>query len=160
MLRFDSFSEQFPELLGSTSWRRKPRQLLLNKVEQKLCQRGIERKGGGVNTERERKKALTISSLTLLTKGDVVRNLLTAVNIFPSNVAAFPTSRPCEHPGPMSASPGLGNNPRQSRGKSLFFSLLAGPRGSSSFTPRLAPTTITPRALLPPGSLSQSNAIT
>lgn len=67
---------------------------------------------------------LTISNLTLLTKGDVVRNLLTAVNIFPSNVAALPASCLCEHSGPMSAcSPGLGNNSRQSFGpRFLFFS--------------------------------------
>lgn len=72
---------------------------------------------------------LTISNLTLLTKGDVVRNLLTAVNIFPSNVAALPASCPREHPGPMSApSPGLGNNSRQSPGpRSLFFSSPRGP---------------------------------
>lgn len=74
------------------------------------------------------KAVLTISNLTLLTKGDVVRNLLTAVNIFPSNVAALPASRPREHPGPMSASPGLGNNSRQSPGpRSLFFSSPRGP---------------------------------
>lgn len=58
-----------------------------------------------------------------------------AVNSFPCSMAAFSASRPCEHPGLMSASPGLGNNPRQSCGKSLFFSLLAGPRGSSSLPP-------------------------
>jgi len=79
--------------------------------------------------ENRLKEELTISNLTLLTKGDVVRNLLTAVNIFPSNVAALPASRPCEHPGPMSApSPGLGNNSRQSSGpRSLFFSSPRGP---------------------------------
>jgi hypothetical protein len=79
--------------------------------------------------ENRLKEQLTISNLTLLTKGDVVRNLLTAVNIFPSNVAALPASRPCEHPGPMSApSPGLGNNSRQSSGpRSLFFSSPRGP---------------------------------
>lgn len=78
---------------------------------------------------------LVISNLILLTKGDVVRNLSMAVNSFPCSMAAFSASRPCEHPGLMSASPGLGNNPRQSCGKSLFFSLLAGPRGSSSLPP-------------------------
>lgn len=81
-------------------------------------------------TDRRRGIArLTISSLTLLTKGDVVRNLLTAVNIFPSNVTALPASWSREHPGPMSApSPGLGNNSRQSPGsRSLFFSSSRGP---------------------------------
>lgn len=93
-----------------------------------------ERKRGGerdIKRERDRDKRvrLTISNLTLLTKGDVVRNLLTAVNIFPSNVAALPASCLREHPGPMSApSPGLGNNSRQSPGpRSLFFSSSGGP---------------------------------
>lgn len=43
--------------------------------------------------------------LTLLIKGDVVRNLLKAVTIFPSNVTASPAPCSCEHPGPMSPLP-------------------------------------------------------
>lgn len=53
-------------------------------------------------------------SLTLLTKGDVVRNLLTTVKIFPSNVTALPASGSCEHPGPISF-PVFLDKPRQSR---------------------------------------------
>ena len=57
-----------------------------------------------------------MSSLTLLTRGDVVRNLLTAVSIFPSNVTASPASRSCEHPGPMSALTPLGFFPAPADG--------------------------------------------
>lgn len=50
-------------------------------------------------------KRLTMRNLTLLTKGEVARNLLTAVSIFPSNVTALPASwrggiGGCGHPGP------------------------------------------------------------
>lgn len=62
----------------------------------------------------------------MLTKGDVVRNFFTAVNILLSKMAALSASCPWEHPAPTSGNNGqrppiLGNEPPQSPRKLPFF---------------------------------------
>ena len=82
-------------------------------------------------------------SLTLLIKGDVVRNLLTAVNIFPSNVATSSASRSCEHPSPMSLF--FDHNTQQSYKEFLLFCCLL----LFIFPPFLFPQSLTRKNDLP-----------
>lgn len=114
---------------GPSQWPREHSRYVDERNRERGTNEEKRQREGKRERNRDERARLTISNLTLLTKGDVVRNLLTAVNIFPSNVTALPASCPCEHPGPMSApSPGLGNNSRQLPDpRSLFFSSSRGP---------------------------------